>query len=172
MEKEWDEEQKKRAKNNGHLSDIDSDPDPSKAIEIPEICPICNEKLKNPIKTLCEHYFCEKCALSNYSKNSGCFMCKRPTNGTFNDGVKAIKKLKELKESLKKNIVKKKTTQKEIIIEGVDLPEEEGEKKMGLEGVEFDKKEEEEELKGMAGEFNRKHAKQKSKINHDSDWLL
>ena len=187
MEKEWDEDQKKRAKNNGHLSDIDSDPDPSQAIEIPEICQICNEGLKNPIKTLCEHFFCEKCALANYSHNSGCFICKRPTNGTFNDGVKAIKKLKDLKESLKKSIVKKKNaknTEIAEIVEGVDLPVEidEGEKKKLLEGVEFETeegekkkmegKEEEEELKGMAREFKRKHAKQKSTISHESDWLL
>ena len=39
-----EEEKKKKAKNNGHLSDIDTDnEDPSENIVIPEICPICEK---------------------------------------------------------------------------------------------------------------------------------
>ena len=32
----------------------------------------------------CKHYFCEKCALSQYKKSQRCFVCGQQTNGVFN----------------------------------------------------------------------------------------
>lgn len=161
------------------MSDLESDTeDPSNNIQVPEICQICNEKLKNPVITLCEHFFCEKCALTQYSKSANCYVCKRPTNGTFNEGGKVIKKLKDIKDSLKKIKGKDKTknTIKEISEDReFEMPDiDENEKRKLLEGVEFgvDKVGEDEELKGLAGEFIRKRAKQKSQIKYDSDWLV
>lgn len=143
LEKEWEEEQKKKAKNNGHLSDIDTDneEDPSENIIIPEVCPICEKAFTHPIITNCEHFFCEKCALNNYSKSPNCFVCKRPTNGTFNDGLKVIKKLKEAKQAVQKEQNSKKPKKKAIeeLVHELDLPEiDEKEKIKLLEGIEFD----------------------------------
>jgi len=148
-------------------------------LKVPELCGFCNEKLKNPIITLCGHFFCEKCALSNYSKSANCFSCQKPTNGTFNDGVQVIKKLQEARniQILERNKkTKKKKTEKnkenEDKKEVFELPEDidEGEKKKLLEGVEIAGNEE--ELTGLADEFVRKRAKQKSQIKYESDWLL
>ena len=32
----------------------------------------------------CQHFFCEKCALSHYKKSKRCFVCNEQTNGVFN----------------------------------------------------------------------------------------
>lgn len=176
LEKEWEEEQKKKAKNNGHVSDIESD-NAADDLVIPETCPICNGPFSQTVITNCEHFFCEKCALANYAKSGNCFVCNRPTNGTFNDGVKVLRKMKEVKETLEKEKAatkgkKKKVTESALVeIEGAEMDE--SEKKKLLEGIEFNEAEaEEEELKGLAGEFKRKRAKQKSQIKYESDWLL
>ena len=124
--------------------------------------------------TLCSHFFCEKCALSHYSKSANCFQCQKPTNGTFNGGGQTIKKLQEAKLNQQRAHALKKTGKKVVVKtkeqETLELPEDldEGEKEKMLEGVEF----EESELKGLAGEFLRKRAKQKGKIKYESDWLM
>lgn len=42
----------------------------------------------------CKHYFCEKCALSNYKKSTRCYVCSVQTNGVFNPAKELIAKLK------------------------------------------------------------------------------
>jgi hypothetical protein len=37
-----------------------------------------------PVKTLCEHYFCEPCALSRNAESTKCAVCEKPTQGIFN----------------------------------------------------------------------------------------
>ena len=32
----------------------------------------------------CKHYFCEKCALHQYTKSKRCFVCGEPTSGIYN----------------------------------------------------------------------------------------
>lgn len=49
----------------------------------------------NPVMTKCNHYFCEKCALERYKKNSKCFVCNTQTYGVFNPAKEIIKKMKE-----------------------------------------------------------------------------
>ena len=169
IREEWEEDQKKRAKNNSPHFRRDSP-----EIQVPNQCQICNENLKNPVMTLCSHFFCEKCALGHYSKSANCFQCQKPTNGTFNGGGQTIKKLQEAKLNQQKAHALKKTGKKAAPKikeqEALELPEDldEGEKEKMLEGVEF----EESELKGLAGEFLRKRAKQKGKIKYESDWLM
>ena len=51
--------------------------------EIPFKCLICRDSNKSPVVTKCKHYFCEKCFLDNYKKNSKCFACNAPTLGIF-----------------------------------------------------------------------------------------
>ena len=42
----------------------------------------------------CKHYFCEKCALEAYAKNSKCPVCGQPTGGAFSVAKELIAKLK------------------------------------------------------------------------------
>lgn len=56
----------------------------SNKIDLEEIsfkCVICKNDYKNPIKTSCNHYFCESCFLSRIKKNSNCPICNTDTNG-------------------------------------------------------------------------------------------
>lgn len=68
---------------------IDSDEE-----DMPFACFICREDFKNPVVTLCGHYFCGDCAL-NSSKKSGnkCAVCNKQTFGVFNRAHKLLKKI-------------------------------------------------------------------------------
>ncbi|CAG9573803.1 unnamed protein product [Danaus chrysippus] len=43
----------------------------------------------------CKHYFCEKCALSQYKKSTRCFICNAQTSGVFNPAKELEAKMKE-----------------------------------------------------------------------------
>ncbi|XP_029730392.2 E3 ubiquitin-protein ligase RNF113A [Aedes albopictus] len=62
--------------------------------ELPFKCFICRESFVDPIVTKCKHYFCEKCALSNYKKSTRCAICGVQTNGVFNPAKELIARLK------------------------------------------------------------------------------
>lgn len=49
--------------------------------DIPFKCAICKKDYKNPVKTKCNHYFCELCFLNRSKKNQNCFICGKSTNG-------------------------------------------------------------------------------------------
>ena len=53
-------------------------------------CPMCGEELREPIVTVCGHYFCEKCAIQSYEKNPNCFVCRKKVNGIFNSAKNLI----------------------------------------------------------------------------------
>jgi len=46
------------------------------------------------LRLRCQHYFCEGCALSNYTKSKRCFICNEQTHGVFNNAKKLIAKIK------------------------------------------------------------------------------
>ena len=48
--------------------------------------------------TRCNHYFCDGCAITNYTSDGNCFVCGEATNGVFNVARDLIKKLKKLKD--------------------------------------------------------------------------
>ena len=48
----------------------------------------------------CGHYFCERCALQNYSKSPRCYSCGAPTNGIFNAAKNLLQKLEEKKKRM------------------------------------------------------------------------
>jgi RING finger protein 113A len=50
---------------------------------LPTVCRICEKPFKDPIVTLCKHYFCEPCALQNYLSDQKCFVCGQETKGSF-----------------------------------------------------------------------------------------
>uniref|UniRef100_A0A0G4F852 RING-type E3 ubiquitin transferase n=1 Tax=Chromera velia CCMP2878 TaxID=1169474 RepID=A0A0G4F852_9ALVE len=110
LEREWQEDQKRKAERlarkmakaageevlEGGSDDSDSDDDSEDEEGIPFACLICREKWTlqaRPVMTTCGHYFCERCALQHYSKNKGCAVCDRPTNGIFNSAEKIMDKL-------------------------------------------------------------------------------
>lgn len=85
-----------RGRNGG---DNDGDDDAAEAAmleKIPFACVICKGPYRNPIKTRCEHYFCESCALQRYRKDPSCAACSAGTNGVFNN-AKLLNKLLEKK---------------------------------------------------------------------------
>lgn len=61
--------------------------------EMPFKCFICRESFVKPIVTKCQHYFCEKCALSHYRKSKRCFVCGKATMGVFNPAKELIARL-------------------------------------------------------------------------------
>lgn len=70
LNKDWDLETKnKESKIEKELQDI------------PFKCAICKKDYKIPIKTRCDHYFCEMCFLNRSRKNQNCFICGKNTNG-------------------------------------------------------------------------------------------
>ncbi|GIY68286.1 e3 ubiquitin-protein ligase RNF113A [Caerostris darwini] len=68
--------------------EIDSDDD-----DLPFKCFICRDSFKDPVKTKCEHYFCEKCALDNYKKSTRCYVCGVQTSGFFKPAKELAAKL-------------------------------------------------------------------------------
>lgn len=77
-----------------HQYEVDSDSE-----DLPFKCFICRGSFVNPIVTKCNHYFCEKCALSQYKKSTRCFICNKQTNGVFNPAKELIAKLNAEKRS-------------------------------------------------------------------------
>lgn len=94
LDKEWDSEQRKKrqrtdfllkgSRASGQESNQSKSPEPGQP---PKKCLICKKKWNsssNPVVTLCNHHFCEACALNHYTSTSKCFHCGLPTKGTFN----------------------------------------------------------------------------------------
>ena len=50
--------------------------------------------LTHMLRLRCQHYFCEGCALSNYTKSKRCFICNEQTHDVFNNAKKLIAKIK------------------------------------------------------------------------------
>jgi RING finger protein 113A len=74
----------------GVHSDDDADDN-----DLPFKCFICRESFIDPVVTKCGHYFCEKCFMSNFKKNSKCAICKKQTNGIYNTAKVIIDKMKQ-----------------------------------------------------------------------------
>ena len=76
---------------NADLADLPGNVDPADGL--PTACVICDGDFRDPVVTKCGHYFCESCALHNYSSDANCFVCGAETHGTFNNADKLVKKL-------------------------------------------------------------------------------
>jgi len=64
--------------------------------DLPFACYICRKPFVDPVITKCGHYFCQKCALERYATDKTCAVCKEPTGGSFNSGVKILRRRDEL----------------------------------------------------------------------------
>lgn len=60
---------------------------------LPFACFICRQGFNKPVMTLCEHYFCEDCALARMEKEGTCAVCKKQMRGTLNAATKLVEKL-------------------------------------------------------------------------------
>ncbi|XP_065075530.1 E3 ubiquitin-protein ligase RNF113A-like [Ochlerotatus camptorhynchus] len=95
----WQLEQEASTTGGAYAAD-DSDGDDTKYEihsdddELPFKCYICRESFVDPVITKCKHYFCEKCALTNYKKSARCAICGVQTNGMFNPAKELIARLK------------------------------------------------------------------------------
>ncbi|KAJ1958101.1 RNA-splicing factor [Linderina pennispora] len=85
LEKEFEESQQGVQRDNEKLWKVDASDDEAdkKEEELPFACLICRKPFVKPVGTKCGHYFCEKCALSNYRKTPKCFACGAATGGAF-----------------------------------------------------------------------------------------
>lgn len=75
------------AANAGLNDDVDDD-------GLPFACFICRADFKKPVMTLCEHYFCEDCALTRMQNEGTCAVCNKQMRGTLNAAPKLTAKLK------------------------------------------------------------------------------
>ncbi|XP_031559453.1 E3 ubiquitin-protein ligase RNF113A-like [Actinia tenebrosa] len=95
LDREWEEGN--FDKEDPHKYEIHSDEEED---DVPFACIMCRNTFVNPVVTKCNHYFCEKCALQRYKKNSKCFVCNTQTYGVFNPAKEIIKKMKEREAAL------------------------------------------------------------------------
>lgn len=109
--KRWEKRMAKRAELGDGRPQGDSSPSESESSDddVPKECPACDQAWENctsvPITTVCGHYFCEDCAMSNFARSTLCMTCNANTNGIFNscDALEAkLKKKKAEKEAAKK----------------------------------------------------------------------
>lgn len=85
--KEWEEVSSKAHKEEEKRKD-----------NVPFKCPICKEDYKNPVKTLCDHIFCQQCFLARFRQNkTKCFICKQELGGAVQPLLK--KEREELESS-------------------------------------------------------------------------
>ena len=110
MEKAWEAKQKAKAKSfeEGSLTeeaDEDAAAAKKKEDDLPWACFICRGPFEDAMKTKCEHYFCERCALDRYNiqKQKGCFICMQPTLGIFNV-AKELRMLEKEERALAKTL--------------------------------------------------------------------
>jgi len=60
---------------------------------LPFACFICRGRFSAPVVTLCEHYFCEDCAVARMRKEATCAVCKTELRGTLNTAHRLVAKL-------------------------------------------------------------------------------
>eukprot|EP00927_Polykrikos_kofoidii_P071601 TRINITY_DN67860_c0_g1_i1.p1 TRINITY_DN67860_c0_g1~~TRINITY_DN67860_c0_g1_i1.p1 ORF type:complete len:356 (+),score=70.23 TRINITY_DN67860_c0_g1_i1:202-1269(+) len=109
--KRWERRAKKRAElGNDAPEGASSSSSSSDEDDIPKACPSCNERWEQcnstPVQTVCGHYFCEDCAMTNFARSTLCMTCSAKTNGIFNscDALEAkIKRGKAQKLAAKTN---------------------------------------------------------------------
>lgn len=59
---------------------------------VPFKCPICKRDYRNPVKTPCDHIFCQQCFMSRFKQNiTNCFICKQEMSGSVQPLLKREK---------------------------------------------------------------------------------
>lgn len=112
QEKEWDEQQAKKKKRLEEARsaitdalDSTSPIDVKKDVEddtaegnLPFACLLCREAFKNPVVTMCGHYFCAECILKANKTSTKCpaTACGKQMFGVFNKANKIVKRSAEI----------------------------------------------------------------------------
>ncbi|CAH8458578.1 unnamed protein product [Heterobilharzia americana] len=73
------------------------------AEDIPLVCMICRKDFKDPVVTICKHYFCSDCALKRYKKTARCYACTTDTKGFFKFAKNLLARIAILREKKKKH---------------------------------------------------------------------
>lgn len=94
MDREWDEAEKKRKAKLAQRIQDEGEKSEEEEVDgdLPFACYICRQPFEDPVVTICKHYFCEHCALKHHARNKRCFVCNKPTNGTFNRAFEILKR--------------------------------------------------------------------------------
>ncbi len=106
LERDWEQQQKeKKLREEGKLAkeagEQEEDEDEEK---YPFACYVCREALRDPVKTKCGHFFCERCALKKCKVE--CQVCGAKTGSSFSMPTKVERK--KLDEAKAKHEAKKK----------------------------------------------------------------
>lgn len=98
IDKEYEKaaREKREAKLKGEddsSSDEDGIQESDREEELPFACLICRREFERPVVTKCKHYFCESCAIKNFTRSSKCFACGAATSGIFTPAKEIIQML-------------------------------------------------------------------------------
>ncbi|GAX13911.1 RING finger protein 113A [Fistulifera solaris] len=107
LEQQWEEQQKKKKEQQekeiqGFVDGMSESKSRTKeefAISdgLPFACFLCREFFKNPVVTVCNHYFCESCIMNHVKEESdACPICSHDTSSVFNHPAKLIAKKKKI----------------------------------------------------------------------------
>jgi len=104
QEKEWDEQQAKKRKRLEEAREelvVDEDGEGEDgneearkaADDLPHACLLCRGPFKNPVVTMCGHYFCSACIMEAHKTSQKCpaVNCQKNTFGVFNKAHKLLK---------------------------------------------------------------------------------
>ncbi|CAN6658313.1 pre-mRNA-splicing factor Cwc24p [Trichomonascus vanleenenianus] len=90
LDQEQEEKKKTATKDNNSNDKTSKETKTVEKAEIPFKCVICKKDYKSPVKTTCNHYFCEACFFKRYKKSPSCFICGKDTNGVAKPASKDI----------------------------------------------------------------------------------
>ncbi|KAH8852561.1 E3 ubiquitin-protein ligase [Schistosoma japonicum] len=71
--------------------------------DIPLVCMICRKDYKDPVVTICKHYFYSDCALKEYKMTARCYACTTDTKGFFKFAKNLLSRIAVLREKKKKH---------------------------------------------------------------------
>ncbi|KAM5555612.1 zinc finger CCCH domain-containing protein 15-like [Rosa sericea] len=85
LEKEWEEKERdeERKRRLGLDEFRDSEQTEAEEVDNKHACSICKKPFVVHVVTKCKHHFCLRCALKHDQKKKKCFVCHKPTNGSF-----------------------------------------------------------------------------------------
>ena len=98
LDKEWEEKERLRReveqrKGAGAGPDAEREGSEGEDDGLPFACLICRKAFRDPVVTLCRHYFCERCILGHKQARLGlCPACQKPTKGIFNVAKEILRK--------------------------------------------------------------------------------
>lgn len=102
IDQEYDKSQvitnKKKKKNeldDGEIKENNNNNGNSGRDSLPFACYLCRKPFIDPVSTKCKHYFCEKCAISNFQggKNPKCPICNSLIDGVFKSAKELFSKI-------------------------------------------------------------------------------